>query len=242
MSVVLHFIFIFTTLGGLKAHAFEVPRLTGPVMDLANMIESGDETALDSAIRRANTSGAIQLQILTVESLQDEPIEDASFQIVKAWKLGREKNDNGVLFIVSKADRRMRIEVGQGLEGSIPDIYAKRIISDVVIPYFREARTSDGIVAGTSEILKLATGEQQLREPPARVKKRGSAEFYLNLLIFAVVILVAVLKPRRRGLLGAASMGGLGGWGGGRGGFGGGGGGWSGGGGGFSGGGASGGW
>jgi len=211
------------------------------------MIDESDERALEQAIRAAQKQGQIQLQVLTLNSLQDTPIEDASFEIVKSWRLGGEKNDNGVLFLISKGDRRLRIEVGQGLEGDIPDVYAKRIVSDVVIPYFREGRTSDGIVAGVAQILKLAGGQPGFAQAsPARSRKSFSAT--LNLIVFAIIILFSLFGPRRsRGLLGGALLGGMGGGWGGRGGFGGGGfgrggGGWSGGGGGFSGGGASGGW
>lgn len=228
----------------LSLAAFDIPPLTGPVIDLADLIDSHDEVRLESALRSLNQSGSAQLQILTVPSLQGEPIEEVSYKVVKEWKLGTEKKDNGLLFLISSKDRRLRIEVGQGLEGQIPDVYAKRIVSDVVIPYFKRGESSEGIVAGVAQLIQLTKGESDLvvARPPR--SSRSSYKKIEPFLIFIIFILLALFGPRRRGF-GRRIYGSAGGWGstGHFGGFGGsGGGGWGGSGGGFSGGGASGSW
>lgn len=227
----------------MQAHAYEVPRLTGPVMDTAGMMSGEDVARLDQALRSSNAQGIAQVQVLTIPSLNDEPIEEVSYKIVKDWKLGAEKADNGILFLISKNDRKLRIEVGQGLEGAIPDVYAKRIISDVVIPYFKQGQMSEGIVAGTASILELATNERgglKTNENAAvRSEPEGKKGGWLHLVIFFILLVVLMSSGGGRGfLLGMLLSGG----GRGGGGFGGGGGGWSGGGGGFSGGGSSGSW
>lgn len=227
---------------GLSAHAYNVPALTGPVMDLAGMMSPSDVSRVDAAIRGANNAGQVQLQVVTVPSLNDEPIEEVSHQMVRAWKLGSEKNDNGVLLLVSQGDRRMRVEVGQGLEGAIPDIYAKRIVSDVMIPYFKQGQTSEGIVAGVASILQLAANESggQLAEPAPQMSRSGRRKpmGWLHIAIFLIFLIFTMMRPRRGGFMSGMVLGGLGGSLG-RGGFGGG---FGGGGGGFSGGGSSGSW
>jgi uncharacterized protein len=231
------FFFLFFSLSPLWAFAeFEVPRLTGPVMDQVGLLTRSDERELTQLLYDFNRRGVAQVQVLIVPSLEGMPIEQATIQITDKWKLGDEKKDNGVLFLVSTQERAMRIEVGQGLEGAIPDIYAKRIISDQVIPLFRSKKYSTGIVVGTHQILALADKEFGQEKNLDVEESKGS-----NLpagIIILVLIIISILGRFGGGR--GRYYGGGGGFGGG--GFGGGGGGWSGGGGGFSGGGASGNW
>lgn len=231
---------------GFKAQAqFKVPTLTGPVIDEVGYLTRDDRKELMQLLYDFNRRGKAQLQVLIVPDLQGYPIEEASIQITDKWQLGEKKKDNGILFLIAAQERAMRIEVGQGLEGAIPDITAKRIISDQVIPMFRAKRYSAGIVVGVHEILRLAdkefADERNLKEEGG-----GGLGDIPVLVIIAVLIIISILG-RFGGGRGRFYGGGGGGWGGG--GFGGGGwssggggGGWSGGGGGFSGGGASGNW
>lgn len=215
-------------------------------MDMAGYISREDQQDLSRLLYDYNKIGRAQIQVLVIPDLQGEEIETASIRITDAWKLGDKKKDNGILFLISAAERKMRIEVGQGLEGTLPDITAKRIISDEVIPFFKARRTSDGIRAGVYAIISAVDKDyaeannlqtQQVQEDHGGREGRGHPA--LTFIIF-IVILIFLIGGGRGGtgfLIGAA----LGGMGGGRGGSGGGGG-WSGGGGGFSGGGASGSW
>lgn len=240
LSLVLCWMFI----GLASAQAqFQVPSLTGPVIDEAGYLTRSDRQALMQLLYDFNRRGKAQLQVLVVQSLQGTPIEQASIQITDQWKLGDAKKDNGVLFLVSAQDRQMRIEVGQGLEGAIPDVIAKRIISDQVIPLFRSKRFSDGIVLGAHEILRLADKEFADENIAPEESKGGALP--IGAVIFLILI-ISVLgrfgggggrRLRGGGWGGGYYGGGGGGWS-----SGGGGGGWSGGGGGFSGGGASGSW
>jgi uncharacterized protein len=223
-----------------ESNAFKVPSLTGPVMDLAGVIEAPVATQLEQILRHANSAGRIQMTILTLKSLGELPIEQASIQIVDAWKLGAKGKDNGLLFLVVPSEKKARIEVGQGLEGEIPDILAKRILAEISRPYFKANRYSDGIMAGTLNVLKLldpdgkaeAAGLPAVESPPEPAKRgRSGLPDWAIILIFIIII---ILRITGRGFfIGGGGFGG-GGWGGGSGG-----GGWSGGGGGFSGGGSS---
>jgi uncharacterized protein len=242
MKIINAFYFLFFVFLALGARAdFQVPPLTGPVIDEAGYLERDDRQALMQLLYDFNRRGKAQVQVLVVDSLQGTPIEQAGIQITDRWKLGDQKKDNGVLFLVSAQDRQMRIEVGQGLEGAIPDAIAKRIISDQVIPLFRSKRFSDGIVLGTHEILRYA--DKEFADENIAPEESGG-----KIPIGVIVLLIIIIS-----ILGRFGGGGRrfrgGGWGGGGfyggggfGGSGGGGGGWSGGGGGFSGGGASGSW
>lgn len=232
----------------LSSAQFKVPTLQGPVMDLAQMMNSRDREVIELWIREFHDRGQGQLQVLTVPNLAGTPIEQASIQITDQWKIGDAKRDDGVLLLVALEERKIRIEVGQGLEGAIPDIEAKQIIADIMVPFFRQGLASQGIVQGARQILREMDAEfkPSVEAGPAPMKKSRKSPlkqyeglFFLVFIIF--MLIVNLFRPRgRRSFWGGGGSG----WGGGGfGGFGGGGGGgWSGGGGGFSGGGASGNW
>ncbi len=239
----LTFFLLFMSLGLSAQAKFKAPALTGPVIDEVGYMTRGDRQELMQLLYDFNRRGKAQVQVLIVPDLQGLPIEQASIEIVDQWKLGSEKKDNGVLFLVAAQERAMRIEVGQGLEGAIPDITAKRIISDQVIPLFRSKRYSAGIVLGVHEILRLADKEfADQNITPNEESTGGDIPIFV---IIAVLIIISILgrfgggrgRYYRGGGWGGGGLGGGGGWS-----SGGGGGGWSGGGGGFSGGGASGNW
>ena len=223
---------------------FKVPRLSGAVVDGAGLLASRDRQALDSALRQFRGSGGAQIAVLTVNDLGGIPIEQAAIQVVDKWQLGDKKTDDGVLFLISKGDRKARIEVGQGMEGNLPDAYAKQIIEDAVIPLFRQGEFSQGILLGVFQIAKRTNpkisfaGNNQQQENWQRRPKQKISLFKLLIYGFFIMILLFT-RGGRWFLLGMLLSGGRG-----RGGFGGGGGGggFSGGGGGFSGGGASGRW
>lgn len=230
-----------------RVGAFELPAQRGPVMDLAHMMRVQDERTLDQVLRDLYQNEKIQIQVLTLETLGGLPIEQAALKVAENYKLGTSRDDKGLLILVSKAERKIRIEVGQGLEGDIPDAIAKRIIADVMTPLFRAGRSSEGIVAAVAVVIEraapnFAAQATALAEATPKKKLGGNAlVFVLFLVIFGLQLASRVLGFGRFGGFGGfgGSYGGGSGWGS-RGGFGGGG--WSGGGGGFSGGGASGGW
>ncbi len=224
------FSFLFLISGALAE--FKVPALQGPVMDQFGYLSGAEQRELSDLLHALNDRGVVQLQVLIVPSLEGEPIEQASIRIVDQWKLGDSKKDNGVLFLVAAQDRKLRIEVGQGLEGAIPDAYASRIIRDVVVPYFKQGQFSQGIIQGAKQIILLADkefGEQAGIEP----EKTGGQS--LPPLVVIILFLIIVVLGRFGGGRGRYYGGGGGGWSSG-------GGSWSGGGGGFSGGGSSGSW
>jgi uncharacterized protein len=233
---------------------FVVPRLENPVNDLAGLIQPGDANVLNQVARALKASTGTQIAVLTVPDLGDLSIEEASIKVTDAWGLGKKGEDRGVLLMVAAQNRKLRIEVGRGLEGYLPDAYAKRIIDNVIVPAFRQQKFSQGIVAGVFEIIHrtdpnfdlspYAQGRQIHRQDVESSDDGGGFPiFFVAIIIITLLSTISRLfgSPyRRRGGFWGGPFGG-GGFGGG--GFGGGGGGgFSGGGGGFSGGGASGDW
>lgn len=221
------------------AAEFKIPRLSGPVIDEVGILAPQHRRELESVIRDYNSQGKAQLQVLVIESLGGLSIEEASIKIAEAWKLGTEKKDDGILFLIAPKERKVRIEVGQGLEGALPDVIAKRIVDDSVVPLFKARDMSTGVVVGVVQIIKAIDQEyaDQNLQPTERTRKSIPGWAVVSVLLF--LLFIGRFMPRssfagRHGR-GGGYYGGGGGWGGG-------GSGWSGGGGGFSGGGSSGSW
>jgi uncharacterized protein len=232
--------------------ALDVPALTGPVVDEAGVLSRGDVHRLEALARAARDTGGghgPQLAFLLVRSLEGDSLEDFSIRVAERWKLGDAVRDDGLLLLVAVEDRKVRIEVGNGIEGKLTDAQASRIIRNAIAPAFRAGRYGDGLHDGAVQAL-AALGALPPGETPRPSATAARSGRLGGLLVVVLVIVVLVLRlmmgwpfGRRRWFGGPWGGGGFGGWGGGGGGFsGGGGGGWSGGGGGFSGGGASGGW
>jgi uncharacterized protein len=255
-----------TALGALvQLPAQQVPELTGRVVDDAGIISSGTERTLTEYFRAVENDSGAQIAILTVPSLGGEPIERYSIQVVEEWQLGQEGEDNGALILVSTEDRRIRIEVGFGLEGRLTDATSGVIIREYMQPAFQQGNFDQGFLAAAqavgstvsevNEIAGVDTSAQPAQRGRGGSRDRSSARGVpINLLVFFLIFGMGSLGRmgrRRGGLLSALFWGSMassamrghrhhGGFAGGGGGFGGGG--FSGGGGGFGGGGASGGW
>jgi len=242
--------------GGALAGPFAVPRLTGPVVDQGEFLSAPAEQQLAAALVNLKAQGGgVEIAVLTVPDLGGLTIEQASIQVVDQWKLGSATADNGVLLMVARDERTVRIEVGQGLEGALPDAYAKRIVDETMVPLFRSGNAEQAILLGVYQVAQRTNPDLNLdaifgADSPHWAKRQRSGGGGLGALIpliFIVLFIVAGRGRRRGGGLGGVGTGVLlgsmlGGGRGGRGGFRSGGGSFGGGGGGFSGGGASGGW
>jgi uncharacterized protein len=255
------------TLCAAQGFAAEVPALSGRVNDQARVLSEQTRQRLTNRLAAYEQSTGHQLAVLTVPTLDGDPIEDFSIRVVEAWKLGRKDRDDGILLLVASGDKKVRIEVGYGLEGDLPDAAAGRIIRDVMAPHFRRGDFDTGISAAVDAILAKTGGEsldaggttasqdkQRVVKQPraAPVGVLGWIGWILSTLfklaffgVFVVIVVVlAFINMFGGGGRGGRSRGfyvGGGGFGSGGGGFGGGGG-FSGGGGSFGGGGASGDW
>jgi uncharacterized protein len=234
------------------ASALEVPPLTARISDRAELLTPDREAELEGRLEAYERATGHQLAVLTIASLEGEPLEDYTMRVVEAWKLGRKDRDDGILLLVVSQDRKIRIEVGYGLEGDLPDVLAGRIVREVIAPAFRQGEYATGIAGAVDAIIGATGGDGKPLPPPAPVRERRSPELgpFGLLLLFAVLFLFGGGfggGRRRSRAVGSAPLF-FGGFGGSRGGFSGGGGfrggggGFRGGGGGFGGGGASGSW
>jgi uncharacterized protein len=215
------------------------PVLSSIVVDDAGMLKADQKAQLSEYLLGHQRATGNQVVVVTVNDLQGYDIADYGYQLGRHWGVGQKGKDNGVLLIVAKAERKVRIEVSYGLEGNLTDAISSNIVHSVILPQFKLGQFPQGIMAGAKGIVEALGGQYQMRK--ATKEKSSSSNF--GALIFIVIVLLNIgggmfSGGRRRGM---TSMFIPGGFGGGRssGGFSGG---FSGGGGGFGGGGASGGW
>jgi uncharacterized protein len=244
----------FLCLLSVLAYPLDVPALRGRVNDYAKVLAVDRSRQLEDQLAQFEQETGHQVAVLTIPSLKGDSLEDFSIRVAENWKIGKKGFDNGVILIVVPNDRRLRLEVGYGLEGVLPDAVANQIISQYIIPRFRAGDFSGGIVAGIDAVLKVIKREplpEALRQKPSNSTGPGFGSIGGLVLLMAVIAVMSMASSanrRRKGIW--ATRGrhyppifwGGGGFGGGGGGFGGGGGGFGGGGGGFGGGGASGSW
>ncbi len=185
-----------------------VPALKARVTDLTGTITTTQRDALERELRVFEKRKGSQIAVLVVPTTQPETIEQYSIRVAEAWKLGRKGVDDGALLLVAKNDRALRIEVGYGLEGVIPDAVAKRVISEIIVPYFQQGDFYGGIHAGVSRLERLVDGEAL---PPSQARDNSWAGLH-NLLPFAFIAAIVgggLLRALFGRLVGAALAGGV---------------------------------
>ncbi len=199
-------IFLFCGLP-LGAYGLEVPRLQGYVNDYAGMISAPAKLKIEEALRAFEQSDSTQIVILTVPSLEGETIEEVGIKVGEVWKIGKKGKDNGVLFIVSKQERKIRIEVGYGLEGKLTDLVSGRIIDRVVKPRFQQGDFDGGFMAGVSSLIDATRGEFKAEPGKARRGQRGISPF-LSILLFLGVFTLMMGSASRvlGGVVGAIGL------------------------------------
>lgn len=168
-----------------------VPPLRAHVTDTTGTLTATEAQALDSKLAAFEQRKGSQLAVLVVATTGEETIEQYGIRVAEAWKLGRKSVDDGAILIVAKDDRQLRIEVGYGLEGALPDAIAKRIIAETITPYFRAGDFYTGISAGVDAMIKVVDGEP-LPEP-SRDRSHGARQVQISPLgVLAVIIGVIV--------------------------------------------------
>ena len=146
--------------------ALEVPsRPEGYVTDLAGLLSPAAKARLETLLHQQEIQTSNQVVILTLPTLAGDSLEDFSIRLAEKWKIGQKGKDNGIIFLISKEDRQMRIEVGYGLEGVLPDSLAGAIIRNIVVPRFRAGQFEEGVLMGTQAILEAIRGEFKNENP-----------------------------------------------------------------------------
>jgi uncharacterized protein len=196
---------------GAAAGEVPVPPLKARVTDFTGTLTAPQIQTLEARLRDFERVKGSQIAVLILPSTQPETIEQYSIRVAEAWKIGRAKIDDGVILIVAKNDRKLRIEVGRGLEGAIPDAIAKRVVSDVITPHFRANDFYGGIVAGTAALMRLIEGESLPAPKPQGIPQPSGEGFAGLFVAFLILFLVVggVLARLLGRLLGATATSGI---------------------------------
>ena len=189
-----------------EAELVKVPPLTGHVIDQINLLQPAQRAALDDSLTQYEARTGSQIAVLLISSTAPEAIEQYSIRLAEAWKLGRKNVDDGVILLVAKDNpkslHRLRIEAGRGVQGSLTDLQSKRILQEVMAPYFQRNDFNGGLAAGVTAITTLLDKEQLPAPPVATGTSTSSADFQwastwpMLLLIFVIVAVIA-LRIRR---------------------------------------------
>jgi uncharacterized protein len=168
-----------------------IPPLTTSVTDLTHTLAPAEAAAIAAKLADWEARTTNQLAVLIVPTTQPEPIEAYSLRVAEKWQIGRKGNDNGVLLLVAKDDRKMRIETGYGLEGTLTDLTSRRIIAESIAPHFRNGKFAAGIDAGVDRIIAVVAEGKPL--PPRQTgdaarKSGGRFDFGMLLLILFLVV------------------------------------------------------
>jgi uncharacterized protein len=182
-----------------SALALDVPPLRGRVNDNAGLLSAGVANQLDLVLKDFEQKDSTQIVVLIVPSLEGDALEDLSMRVAEQWKIGHKGLDNGAILLISKADRKVRIEVGYGLEGRLTDLAAGRIIREAILPAFRAGRFDQGVVNGVQAMIDSVRGEFKADD------RRGAGGLapttfsdvvpFLILFIFLVFSLGRVSRP-----------------------------------------------
>ena len=199
----------FTLCGSLLAVAqVPVPALTGHVTDQTGTLSAEQKSSLEQTLTAFEARKGSQLAVLMIPSSAPEEIEQYALRVVEQWKLGRKKVDDGAILVVAKDDRTLRIEVGYGLEGALNDATSKRIISEIILPRFKQQDFYGGITAGVGQIIRVIDGEplpEPSRKPAGSI---GGFQQYVPIVFIVALAVGGVLRAALGRVPGALVTGG----------------------------------
>ena len=188
-----------------------VPQLKARVTDLTGTLTQAQRQTLDATLAAFEQKKGSQIAVLLLPSTRPESIEQYSIRVAEAWKIGRARVDDGVILVIAKDDHKLRIEIGRGFEGPIPDVVAKRVIREVIAPHFLNGDFNAGIADGIAALIRLIDGEP-LPSPNRRAAGASSdndAGALFAPLLVATVVLGAFLSKLFGRMAGAAATGGI---------------------------------
>lgn len=192
---------LITIFGAPKLFALEVPPLKGRVNDYAGILSSSTKQQLEGILGELEKTDSTQIAVLTIPSLEGEPLEEFSIKVADQWKIGQKGFDNGAILLIALKERKVRIEVGYGLEGSLTDLMAGRIIANVIVPQFRAGNFDQGVIDGVHAMIGVVRGEYKADEkiPPGKSRqKKGLSPGFGGLIAF--LFFISMLGRLRRPL------------------------------------------
>ena len=192
----------------LAAAQVSVPPLKGHVTDQTGTLTAAQKASLEQTLTAFEARKGSQLAVLMVPSTMPEAIEQYALRVAEQWKLGRKKVDDGAILLVAKDDRTLRIEVGYGLEGALNDLTSKRIISEIILPRFKQQDFYGGITAGVGQIIRVIDGEP-LPEPSKQpAGSLGDVRQYAPMVFILAIVVGGVLRAALGRVPGALVTGG----------------------------------
>lgn len=188
------------------AGALEPPLLKGRVNDYAGILSPATVTQMEASLADFEAAESSQIVVLTIPSLEGDSLEAFSLRVAETWKPGQKELDNGALLLIASRDRKLRIEVGYGLEGTLTDLASGRIIRNIITPRFKEGNFDQGVIDGINAMMATIKGE--FTPPPDRKKNRGrgidpGAVFIFALIAFSVMGRILTRSPLISGGIGA---------------------------------------
>ncbi len=168
--------------------ALGVPKLTGRVVDNAHLLSPQAASALDARLAEFERTDSTQVVVLTIPSLEGESLEEYAIKVAQAWGIGQKGRDNGALLLVSKGDRKVRIEVGYGLEGRLTDALSGRIIDYAIVPSFKAGKFDAGIENGVSAIIEAVRGEYKAEPGSGGQGSHNDDNAFFGLFILAILL------------------------------------------------------
>ncbi len=190
----------------LPVMALEVPSLSGRVNDYAAILSPSTVTQLEGSLKAFETDQSTQIVVLTIPSLEGEVLEEFSIRVAEQWKVGQQGLDNGAVLLIARDERKLRIEVGYGLEGSLTDLTSGRIIRNIIVPRFKQGNFDQGVIDGVSAMMAAVQGEFSASEAPRAAQSTDDLEGFLVMLA-AVVLFIGKAFSKRKPL--AAAVGGV---------------------------------
>jgi uncharacterized protein len=202
-TIIIALAIVLFALPALAAPTF--PKLSGRVVDEANLLSPASEAALTQKLEALETATGRQLVVATLPSLQGLEIEEYGYQLGRAWKLGGEKTDDGAVLIVAPNERKVRIEVGYGLEPVLTDALSSVIIQSAILPKFKAGDMEGGVVAGTDALIQQLSlpdeaAKAQVAQAAEKPRAEGPPKWILVLLVFGFVfMLISMMRAGRGG-------------------------------------------
>lgn len=169
------------------------------VNDAAGVLSSEDIARLESKLVAYDDSTSTQVAIVLIKTLNDYPIEEYALKLFRAWGIGNKKTNNGILILAAIDDRKIRIEVGYGLEGAVPDIIANQIIRNDIQPNFRSGNYYEGLAAASESLIKAAAGEYKAPEGYNKRRDGGGGGNILGIIIICIIIIIVLSNSNRGG-------------------------------------------
>ena len=205
-ALLLAIAFWWTALAGAQV---PVPTLSGRVVDRTSTLSAAQQASLTQTLADFEARKGSQLAVLIVPTTLPEPIEPFALRVAEQWKIGRKKVDDGAILVVAKDDRTLRVEVGYGLEGALNDVTSKRIISEVIVPRFKQQDFAGGIAAGVDQIIRVVDGEP-LPAPQERPNLGANdVQQFAPVALILALGLGSILRAWMGRLLGAVVTGGV---------------------------------